>query len=93
MAEVDIGALFTLLGSVATDVREMKADIREMKADIREVRETKADRSEVKAEFASLREALTHYHSAVLGHGVLISELDERVRRIEKHLGLPPAAE
>jgi len=28
----------------------------------------------------------------VLGHGILISELDERVRRIEQHLNLPPVA-
>jgi hypothetical protein len=27
----------------------------------------------------------------VLGHGMLISELDERVRRIEGHLKLAPA--
>jgi hypothetical protein len=27
----------------------------------------------------------------VLGHGLLISELDERVRRIERHLKLEPA--
>ncbi|HEV2301283.1 MAG TPA: hypothetical protein VGR91_06895 [Stellaceae bacterium] len=38
-----------------------------------------------------LRAALTHYHTTVLGHGVLISDLDERVRRIERHLRLEPA--
>ena len=43
-------------------------------------------------EVASLREAVTAYHASVLGHGVLISELDARVRRIEHHLNLPPAA-
>jgi len=42
---------------------------------------------------ASLREAVTHYHSTVLGHGILISELDERVRRIERHLKLEPAGD
>ena len=31
------------------------------------------------AGLASLRDAVTHYHSSVLGHGMLISELDERV--------------
>ena len=40
----------------------------------------------------SMREALTSYHASVLGHGILISELDARVRRIEHHLDLPPAA-
>ena len=45
------------------------------------------------AGLASLRNAVTHYHSTVLGHGILISELDERVRRIERHLRLEPAGE
>ncbi len=43
------------------------------------------------AGLASLRDAVTHYHSSVLGHGMLISELDERVRRVERHLKLDPA--
>ena len=42
---------------------------------------------------ADLRAAVTNYHSAVLGHGILISELDERVRRIERHLKLETTAE
>ena len=45
------------------------------------------------AGLASLREAVTHYHSSVIGHGILISELDERVRRIERHLKLEPAGD
>jgi hypothetical protein len=32
------------------------------------------------------------YHSSTIGHGVLISELEERVARLEKHIGLPPDA-
>ena len=43
------------------------------------------------AGLASLRDAVTHYHSSVLGHGLLISKLDERVRRIERHLRIEPA--
>jgi chromosome segregation ATPase len=42
---------------------------------------------------ADLRETLTHYHASVLGHGILLSELDERVRRIERHLRLDPASD
>jgi len=41
----------------------------------------------------SLRETVTHYHSTVVGHGILYSELEERVRRIERHLKLEPAAD
>ncbi|CAA7627812.1 conserved hypothetical protein [Candidatus Terasakiella magnetica] len=84
MAEIDITAVFQLLGSVAADVREMKTDMRDIKRQM----EGKAD----KADLASLRQALTEYHSSVLGHGVMISEMEDRIRRIERHLGLPPAA-
>lgn len=42
---------------------------------------------------SDLRVAVTNYHGAALGHGVLISELDERVRRIERHLKLEPSGE
>jgi len=30
-------------------------------------------------------------HPLSFGHGLLISKLDERVRRIERHLGIQPA--
>lgn len=43
------------------------------------------------AGLADLRETVTHYHSTVLGHGILYSELEERIRRIERHLKLEPA--
>jgi chromosome segregation ATPase len=46
---------------------------------------------ELAAGLADLRETLTHYHASVLGHGIMISELEERVRRIERHLHLDPA--
>ena len=38
---------------------------------------------------ASLRQEVAQYHASVMGHGILISELDQRVRRIEEHLNLP----
>ena len=31
----------------------------------------------------------TQYHSSVIGHGILISDPEDRVRRIENHLNLP----
>lgn len=88
MAEVDIAAVFQLLGSVATDVREMRKELNG-KADKAELAAVKAD---LKADIASLRQTLTEYHASVLGHGVLISDLEDRVRRIERHLNLPPHA-
>ena len=40
----------------------------------------------------SLQQTLNFYHSAVAGHGISITELDERVKRIERHLNLEPLA-
>lgn len=41
---------------------------------------------------ATLCQTLTEYHASRMGHGILISQLEDRVRRIEHHLHLPPAA-
>ena len=48
------------------------------------------DLANVRRDVAALRLAVQDYHGAMVGHGMHISELDERVRRIEEHLGLSP---
>jgi len=49
--------------------------------------------AEVRSDVADLRHTLTQYHASVLGHGILISDLERRVLRIEEHLHLPPVAD
>lgn len=49
-----------------------------------------ATRKELGEQIVGLRRAVMEYHSSVIGHGVLFTELDERVRRLEQHLNLPP---
>jgi hypothetical protein len=49
--------------------------------------------AEMRANIAELRHTLTQYHSSVLGHGILISDLERRVHRIEDHLHMPPVAD
>ena len=46
----------------------------------------------VEGTVASLTDAVHDYHGAVTGHGVLLTEWDERVRRLEDHAGFPSAA-
>jgi hypothetical protein len=52
-------------------------------------------------QIVGLRRTVMEYHSSAVGHGVLFTELeekvrtteqhyDERIRRIEQHLNLPP---
>ncbi len=93
MGEVDIAAVLQMVAGLATDMREMRGEMREMRGEMRgEMRDTRRDIGDLKHDVTSMRQALTEYHSAVLGHGILISELEDRIRRIERHLNLPPAA-
>jgi hypothetical protein len=73
--------LQSLRADVASDLLAMQA-----KADV----EHKATRDEVRERVDGLRRQMFEYHSSVIGHGMLISELEARVRRMEKHLDLPP---
>lgn len=44
------------------------------------------------AELAKLRLSVNQYHGAVVGKGIDLTRLDERVKRIEAHLKLDPTA-
>jgi chromosome segregation ATPase len=93
---VDIAAVYQLLSQVAQtvlghsrqlddltrDVHDLKRDVHDLKRDVKVLGDGQA----------TLRQTLTEYHSSVIGHGILISQLEDRVRRIEHHLNLPPAA-
>lgn len=45
-------------------------------------------RKELGEQIVGLRRAVVEYHSAVVGHGILISDLEARLRRVEQHLNL-----
>ncbi len=47
-----------------------------------------ATRKELSDQIMGLRRAVVDYHSVVIGHGVLISEPEARLRRVEQHLNL-----
>jgi ElaB/YqjD/DUF883 family membrane-anchored ribosome-binding protein len=75
---------------------ELKSDMHSLRADMaadflamqaKNEAEHKATREQV----AGLRRAVVEYHSAVVGHGVLISDLDARVRRLEQTAGFSDA--
>jgi hypothetical protein len=98
----DIAAVYQLLTEVArrvaghddkfdTQDRKLDAIIGRLDAHDRKFAEHDRKLDNLATGLGSLREAVTHYHSSVIGHGILISELDERLRRIERHLKLEPA--
>ena len=47
-------------------------------------------RKELSEQIVGLRRAVVDYHTSVVGHGIIISELEERLRRVEQHLNMPP---
>jgi ABC-type transporter Mla subunit MlaD len=84
----DIAAVYQLLTQVA---RTLTGHGRKLDDRSTEVAAHDRKLDDLAAGLAPLRDAVTHYLSRVLGHGLLISKLDERVRRIERHLRIEPA--
>ena len=81
--------LHSVRGEMAT-----KAELQSLRADVasdlllaRE--EARAMQKETREQITGLRRAVIEYHSTVVGHGLIISELEERLRRVEQHLNLP----
>jgi chromosome segregation ATPase len=85
---IDLAAIYQLLTEVARKVGDHDRRFDHIDNKFQEI---DARLGEMSADIAGLREAMTNYHASVLGHGILIGELEERVRRIERHLKLDPA--
>lgn len=88
----DLGGVNSRLDRMATkdDLAELQADF---KSDMHSLRaDVAADFIETRKELAEkitgLRRAVIEYHTTTIGHGVLISELEGRLRRVEQHLNL-----
>jgi hypothetical protein len=76
---------------------ELRSEIVETRAELRsEMHSLRADvasdmmdlEKRLSDQIVGLRRAVVEYHSSVVGHGVLLSELEERLRRVERHVGL-----
>lgn len=65
---------------VATDMHTLRADV---------AYDLLSTRKELGEQIVGLRRAAIEYHTSVIGHGVLISELEVRMRRVEQHPNLP----
>jgi hypothetical protein len=88
------------LGDVRSDISDVRSDISQVRGDMAtqsDLRTLRADvaadvlttRKELSEQIVGLRRAVVDYHTSVIGHGVIISELEARVRRVEQHLNLP----
>jgi len=88
-----------LLRGLRSDMAKLEAKVDETKAGLTaEINSLRADvASDLLAmekrtgeRIEGLRQTVVQYHSSVVGHGFLISDLEARVRRVERHLELPP---
>ena len=61
---------------------ELKSDIADVSSDLLTARK------ELGEQIVGLRRAVVEYHTSVIGHGVIISDLEGRLRRVEQHLNL-----
>jgi chromosome segregation ATPase len=81
------------LGDVRSDISQLRADsatksdLSMLRADV--AADILSNRKELSEQIVGLRRAVVEYHTPVIGHGILISELEARVRRVEQHLNLP----
>jgi hypothetical protein len=95
--------ILELLRAMRADMASMredmatKADIADVRSEIHSLRADVASdllvmRKEIGEQIVGLRRAVVEYHSSVIGHGTIISELEARVRRLEQHLNLSEEA-
>ncbi|WP_274627482.1 hypothetical protein [Arvimicrobium flavum] len=76
-----------LRADLASEIRSLRADVA---SDIARLQvEDKKTRKELGEQIVGLRRAVMEYHTSVVGHGIILSDLEARVRRVEQHLNLP----
>ncbi len=66
---------------------ELKSDMHTLRADV--ASGLLSTRKELSEQITGLRRAVIEYHTSVIGHRILISELEARMRRVGQHLNLP----
>ena len=67
---------------------DLRFEINALRADV--ASDLITTRKEMSGQIVGLRRAVVEYHTSVIGHGIIISELEARVRRIEQRLDLQP---
>jgi hypothetical protein len=77
----DTAKLENGITDVRSEVNSLRADVA---SDLMSLEKRLGDR------INHLNRAVMEYHSSAVGHGLLFSEIDERLRRVEEHLKLPP---
>lgn len=74
------------VADLRSETNSLRADLAADFIDLRQ--EIGGVRKDVSEQIVGLRRAVVDYHTSVIGHGVIISELEARLRRVEQHLNL-----
>ena len=103
MPDAPENLVLSLLRDIRGEIGELRSETRSEFANVRaevhsEMRSLRADvasdmidlEKRLNAQIAGLRRAVMEYHSSAIGRGILISELDERLRRVEQRLDITP---
>jgi signal transduction histidine kinase len=67
---------------------EFRSEMHSLRADVASDLMTMEKR--LNDQIVGLRRSVMEYHSSALGHGVLLSEFEERLRRVEQRLEIVP---
>lgn len=70
------------------DIADVRSEINSLRADVASDVLTLEKR--LSDQIVGLRRSVMEYHSSAIGQGVLLSEFEERLRRLEEHVGLLP---
>ena len=71
-----------LRSELRSDIADVASDLIDLRVDMNGMRKDLSD------QIVGLRRAMIEYHTSVIGHGILISELEARLRKVEQHLAL-----
>ena len=86
-SKADLEALRVDLRAELASKDELRSEIHSLRADV--ASDILSVRKELSEQIVGLRRAVIEYHTSVIGHGVLISALEARMRRVEQHLNRP----
>ena len=102
MADEPDNLVLELLRGIRSDIARLDGKIDDVGAELRsEMHSLRADvaadlhaldakidvtRKDLSDKIVGLRRAVLEYHSSAIGHGVLFTELEERVRRLEERM-------
>jgi phage-related tail protein len=83
----DLESVRAEVSGARSEVADVKSDMNSLRADV--AGDMLTTRKELGEQIVGLRRAVIDYHTSVIGHGAIVSELEARVRRVEQHLNLP----